>query len=231
MPILVDGAAVRAGDPVDAAPYDFYTVSRAEMAVRPRFDGRAVRPRPGARLTSHCRRTSRRTATRPARTRRRRSGPVRRGLDPDAVARRARGRARRRSRTGRRTTRRRSPARCWTLLSERFTVVTAPGQANLVSFVADGDAAEVAARLSGQGVLIRDMPGTGLAARLLRLVDERRRPRPAPRRPVGESLKEVGGASGRFLHREASRRPARSLRPGRRRRGQTPRRPFTPTSS
>jgi L-cysteine/cystine lyase len=52
-------------------------------------------------------------------------------------------------------------ARCWTRLSERFTVVTAPGQANLVSFAPDGDPAEIAARLYGQGVVIRDMPGTG----------------------------------------------------------------------
>jgi selenocysteine lyase/cysteine desulfurase len=39
--------------------------------------------------------------------------------------------------------------------------VTAPGQANLVSFVAEGDAAEIAQRVFEQGVVIRDMPGTG----------------------------------------------------------------------
>jgi L-cysteine/cystine lyase len=52
-------------------------------------------------------------------------------------------------------------ARCWSLLSERFTVVTAPGQATLVSFVARGDAAEAAARLGRQEIAVRDMPGTG----------------------------------------------------------------------
>jgi L-cysteine/cystine lyase len=52
-------------------------------------------------------------------------------------------------------------ARCWALLSERFRVVTAAGQATLVSWVADGDAAETAARLLEQGVIVRDMPGTG----------------------------------------------------------------------
>jgi L-cysteine/cystine lyase len=52
-------------------------------------------------------------------------------------------------------------ARCYVLLSERFEVVTAPGQANLVSFVAEGDAAEIAQRAYEQGVVIRDMPGTG----------------------------------------------------------------------
>ncbi len=39
--------------------------------------------------------------------------------------------------------------------------MTAPGQATLVSFVPDADAAEEAARLYGQGVVVRDMPGTG----------------------------------------------------------------------
>ena len=52
-------------------------------------------------------------------------------------------------------------ARCWALLSERFRVVTAAGQATLVSWVADGDAAETAARLFQEGVVVRDMPGTG----------------------------------------------------------------------
>jgi L-cysteine/cystine lyase len=49
----------------------------------------------------------------------------------------------------------------FTRLAERFRVVTAPGQANLVSFEPEGDAAETAARLLQQGVLVRDMPGTG----------------------------------------------------------------------
>jgi selenocysteine lyase/cysteine desulfurase len=52
-------------------------------------------------------------------------------------------------------------ARCWARLSERFRVVTAPGQATLVSFAVEGDAAEEAARLREHGVVVRDMPGTG----------------------------------------------------------------------
>jgi L-cysteine/cystine lyase len=52
-------------------------------------------------------------------------------------------------------------ARCWTMLAERFRVVTAPGQATLVSFVAEEDAAEAAARLFDRGVVVRDVPGTG----------------------------------------------------------------------
>ncbi len=52
-------------------------------------------------------------------------------------------------------------ARCWARLSERFAVATAPGQATLVSFAPGGDPAAAAARLVDQGVIVRDMPGTG----------------------------------------------------------------------
>jgi L-cysteine/cystine lyase len=52
--------------------------------------------------------------------------------------------------------------RCRELLAERgVEVVTEPGQATLVTFRPDGDAAEVAARLGEAGVIVRDMPGTG----------------------------------------------------------------------
>jgi selenocysteine lyase/cysteine desulfurase len=51
-------------------------------------------------------------------------------------------------------------ARCFALLAERFPVVTAPGQANLVSFAPGGDAPGVAARLYDAGVVVRDMPNT-----------------------------------------------------------------------
>ncbi len=52
-------------------------------------------------------------------------------------------------------------ALCFTRLEDQFRVVTSPGQANLVTFEADGDAAELAARAFEQRVVIRDMPGTG----------------------------------------------------------------------
>jgi L-cysteine/cystine lyase len=51
-------------------------------------------------------------------------------------------------------------ARCFALLAERFPVVTAPGQANLVSFAPGEDPPAVAARLYDAGVLVRDMPNT-----------------------------------------------------------------------
>jgi len=52
--------------------------------------------------------------------------------------------------------------RCRELLSQRFEVVTEPNQSTLVSFRPDGDAAELAARAYERGVVIRDLPGTGL---------------------------------------------------------------------
>jgi L-cysteine/cystine lyase len=51
-------------------------------------------------------------------------------------------------------------ARCYTLLADRFPVATAPGQSGLVSFVPGGDPAAVAARLYEADVVVRDMPKT-----------------------------------------------------------------------
>ena len=53
-------------------------------------------------------------------------------------------------------------ARCRALLAERYEVVTEPGQATLVSFRPDGDPALLAASAYEQGVVLRDLPGTGL---------------------------------------------------------------------
>jgi L-cysteine/cystine lyase len=52
-------------------------------------------------------------------------------------------------------------ARCRELLAQRFQVVTAPGQATLVSFQVEGDSAEVVRRLYERRVVVRDVPGTG----------------------------------------------------------------------
>jgi L-cysteine/cystine lyase len=51
-------------------------------------------------------------------------------------------------------------ARCRELLSERAEVVTEPDQATLVAWRAD-DPADVAERLAGRDVVVRDLPGTG----------------------------------------------------------------------
>jgi L-cysteine/cystine lyase len=52
-------------------------------------------------------------------------------------------------------------ARCRELLAERAEVVTEPGHANLVSFRAADPEATVA-RLAEKGVIVRDLPSTGL---------------------------------------------------------------------
>ena len=52
--------------------------------------------------------------------------------------------------------------RCRELLAERYEIVTAPGQATLVSFQIDGDSAEVVKTLYERGVIVRDVPGEGL---------------------------------------------------------------------
>jgi L-cysteine/cystine lyase len=53
-------------------------------------------------------------------------------------------------------------ARCRDLLSTRVRVLTEPDQGTLVSFEVDGDAEALAARLYEAGVVVRDIPGRGL---------------------------------------------------------------------
>ena len=50
---------------------------------------------------------------------------------------------------------------CRELVGRRAEVVTEDGQATLVSWKPDGDAAEVAKRLATQRVIVRDLPGEG----------------------------------------------------------------------
>lgn len=52
-------------------------------------------------------------------------------------------------------------ARCRELVAQRAEVVTAPGQATLVSFRVPGDTAELVSRLYEEGVVVRDIPATG----------------------------------------------------------------------
>ncbi len=53
-------------------------------------------------------------------------------------------------------------ARCRELLATRVEVVTPPGQSTLVSFRPPGDPAELVARLSERGVIVRELPGRNL---------------------------------------------------------------------
>ena len=52
--------------------------------------------------------------------------------------------------------------RCRELLAERFDVVTPPGEATLVSFRPRADSAETVSMLYEAGVVVRDIPETGL---------------------------------------------------------------------
>jgi len=52
-------------------------------------------------------------------------------------------------------------ARCRELVAERAEVVTAPGQATLVSFRAEGDSGQLVTRLYEAGVMVRDIPALG----------------------------------------------------------------------
>jgi L-cysteine/cystine lyase len=51
--------------------------------------------------------------------------------------------------------------RCRDLLRGRVEVITAPDQATLVTFRAEGDTAELVRRLHERGVVVRDIPGMG----------------------------------------------------------------------
>jgi L-cysteine/cystine lyase len=47
------------------------------------------------------------------------------------------------------------------MLAERYDVVTEPDQATLVTWKAEGESADVVARLAEAGVIVRDLPGLG----------------------------------------------------------------------
>jgi L-cysteine/cystine lyase len=159
--MLVDGAQSVGAIPVDATPYDFYTVSgqkwlcgpsptgalyvrepeRLAVAIPSHFsqdgyepDGRYT-PKPGAARFD------------PAWI----SPAFIAGLEaaiscrPDWAFERAAAAA----------------ARCRELLAERVEVVTEPGHATLVTFRPNGDAEKVADSLLARGVIVRDLPGTG----------------------------------------------------------------------
>jgi L-cysteine/cystine lyase len=162
LPLLVDGAQSGGAIEIDATPYDYYTVSGQKWPCGPdstgalyvrepeslrvsapnyvsqsRFepDG-AFEPKPGAARFDHGYLGAMLMAGLEA------------ALDgaPEWRFERAR----------------KTAERCRALLAERYEVVTAPGQATLVSFRPEGDAAEAVARLAERGVVVREIPGSGL---------------------------------------------------------------------
>jgi L-cysteine/cystine lyase len=159
--MLVDGAQSVGAIPVDATPYDFYTVSgqkwlcgpsptgalyvrdpeRLAVAMPSYFsqdgyerDGRYT-PKPGAARFDPAWISPAFIAGLEAAV----SGRPGWALERAAAA----------------------ATRCRELLAERVEVVTEPGHATLVTFRPVGDAEALAALLLEHGVIVRDLPGTG----------------------------------------------------------------------
>lgn len=163
LPVLVDGAQAAGAIPVDAAGADFYTISAQKWLCGPDLTGAlyvADPERLSVALPSYL---SQQSYDLEAGTFEPKAGAARfdthftpmaslAGLDaaldlhPDWGFERAEQAA----------------ARCRELLVDRFEVVTEPGQSTLVSFRVDREPTEVARRLYDRGVIVRDIPGTGL---------------------------------------------------------------------
>jgi L-cysteine/cystine lyase len=164
VPILVDGAQAAGAIDVDATGADFFTVSAQKWLCGPDGTGalyvaepEALAPRlvgyPGAESYDIA------VGTWQPKAGARRFDP---GFQPaSAIA--ALEAALADLPAGRFERARELAERCRELLLEQgHDVVTEPGQATLVSFRAAGDTTEVVARLHERGVVIRELPGTGL---------------------------------------------------------------------
>lgn len=162
LPILVDGAQSGGAIDVDATPFDYYTISGQKWPCGPDSTGALyVREPESLRISSPTYFSQQK-------------------FDPDGAFEPAAGAARfdhgylgavllsgleaaLDAAPGWRFERARDTAeRCRDLLGERHEVITAPGQATLVSFRPCGEPAEVVERLSEQYVVLREIPGSGL---------------------------------------------------------------------
>jgi L-cysteine/cystine lyase len=162
LPILVDGAQSGGAIEVDAEPFDYYTVSGQKWPCGPDCTGALyVREPESLRVASPTYFSQEDFGPDGAFTPRAGAarfdhgflGPTLLGgleaaLDaaPEWRFERAREMA----------------AKCHALLSERFDVATATGQSTLVSFRPAGDPAETVKGLAERGVIVREIPGSGL---------------------------------------------------------------------
>ena len=162
VPILVDGAQSVGAIPVDAAGLDFYTVSGQKWLCGPDSTGALV-VRDPERLRVARPSYFGQKAFEPTGAFTARPGAAR--FDPGWLALptlEALEAALDAAPEWRHEHAARMAARCRELLADVVEVVTEPGHATLVSFAVPGDAAEVAVRLfEDDGVVVRDMPGTG----------------------------------------------------------------------
>jgi L-cysteine/cystine lyase len=162
LPILLDGAQSGGAIEVDATPYDYYTVSGQKWPCGPDSTGALyVREPESLRVSAPTYFSQERFES--DGTFEPKAGAARfdhgylgamllagleAALDEAPEWRFGRARA--------------NAERCRALLAERYDVVTAPGQSTLVSFRPAGDPAEAVQRLAERGVVVREIPGSGL---------------------------------------------------------------------
>jgi L-cysteine/cystine lyase len=162
VPVLVDGAQAVGAVPVDASPFDFYTVSCQKWLCGPDATGALYLADPDSLRVVFPSYFSQDgyepdgTYTPKPDASRFDDGWLPSGLlaglevalefHPDWRFERAAEMA----------------ALCRERLAERVEIVTKPGQATLVTWRADGDPVEIAARAYERGVVIRDLPRTEL---------------------------------------------------------------------
>ncbi len=162
LPILVDGAQSAGAIEVDATPFDYYTVSAQKWPCGPDGTGALYVREPD----------SLRVST-PSYFSQKRHDPDGSFEPQDGAARFDSGYLSAVALSGlaaaldaapdwRFERAREMAGRCRALLGEHVDVVTAPEQSTLVSFRPPGDPAETVARLSERGVVVREIPGSGL---------------------------------------------------------------------
>jgi L-cysteine/cystine lyase len=162
LPVLVDGAQSVAAIPVEAGEADFYTVSAQKWLCGPDMTGALYARDPDALRIAQPSYLSVQSYDMATATFEPRKGAARFDTQFTPLSSTAgllaafdvhpEWRFERALATG---------ARCRDLLSERFDVVTPPGHSTLVSFRHE-DTEGTVKRLYERGVIVRDLPGTGL---------------------------------------------------------------------